>query len=120
VTEASTEANTGVEVTEVTKPIDDMTKDELREAALLHGVELDMTKKRAELIEEVKKLSGGQNDELEPAKEPEKKVAPKAEKKDKAGAKYLKHPVNGRVYVATELLVKRGDMIPCDANGKSV
>jgi hypothetical protein len=114
---------TETNVTEVTKPIDEMTKDELREAALLHGVELDMSKKRAELIVEVKKLQDGEpgdgNDPDE--KEPEKpKAVEKASKKGNKedDRKYLKHPANGRVYVATEHLAKRGDMIPCDKNGR--
>lgn len=109
------------ETTETIKPIDDMTKDELREFALgEHGVELDMTKKRAELVEEVNKLqSNGQKND------PENPVAEKAatkKQKDKQARKitHLKHPANGRVFVATEHLLKRGDMLPCDADGNLV
>lgn len=110
------------EATEATKPIDDMTKDDLREFALgEHGVELDMTKKRAELIEEVKALIG----KPAPANEPEKPSAKKASPNkhgDKSDKKitHLKHPANGRVYVATEHLMKRGDMLPCSEDGKLV
>lgn len=99
-------------MTEAIKPIEDMTKDELREFALgEHGVELDMTKKRADLIVEVSKLQ-----KPEPASA-EKEPDPVAEKKK---ATHLKNPANGRVFVATEHLLKRGDMLPCDADGNLV
>lgn len=97
---------------ELTKPIEDMTKDELREFALgEHGIELDMTKKRTDLIAEVSKLQKAAPVGAE--KEPEPVAV-------KAKATHLKHPANGRVFVATEHLLKRGDMLPCDADGKLV
>lgn len=96
-------------MTEAMKPIEDMTKDELRDYALGEfGVELDMTKKRADLIVEVSKL-----------KKPEP-VANKVEHAAKVKATHLKHPSNGRVFVATDHLLKRGDMLPCDAEGNLV
>lgn len=94
------------------KPIEDMTKDELREFALgEHGIELDMTKKRSDLIAEVSNLK--KDKPVGSEKEPDPVAA-------KAKAAYLKHPANGRVFVATEHLVKRGDMLPCDADGNLV
>lgn len=100
----------------VTKSIDDMTKDELYEHGLLHGVELDRAKKRADMIEELKKhLPEG--DDLESA--PESPEPPKGNPKQFPNkAKYLKHPVTGMVFPATELLLKRGDMLPCNEDGK--
>jgi len=47
----------------------------------------------------------------------------KEEAEDDAEApapKFLKHPVNKRVFPATKALLARSDMIPCDATGKGV
>ncbi len=88
-----------------------MKKDELADYALAeHGVELDMTKKKDDLIAEVTALDAakagtGQKAAAEPA----------AVKSD-----YLRHPVNMRVYLSTPELLKRGDMIACDKKGRAV
>lgn len=90
--------------------ISTMTKDDLAEYALgQYGVELDKRKKIETLRAEVQALG-------------EKGAAPKAEPEaaTSANAAYLKHRKNGRVFVATPALIKRGDMIPCDAKGDPV
>lgn len=38
----------------------------------------------------------------------------------KVSAKYLLHPFNGRINIATPELIARGDMVPCDENGKAL
>lgn len=113
--------------TEPTKAIDAMTKDELYEFALSKGVELDRAKmKRDEMIAKCLKLQDGTpgdgDDNPTPPETPEpppaKSAAKKAEKADTQ--KYLRHPANGRVYVATDHLMKRGDMLPCDKSGRLI
>lgn len=88
-----------------------MKKDELADYALAeHGVELDMTKKTADLRAEVAAL-----DAAKAGNAPNVAAEPEA-----AAPEYLRHPVNLRVYLSTPELLKRNDMVPCDKNGKSV
>lgn len=73
--------------------------------------EKDVKELRAEvtgLLDKARKKEG-----LPPLKEA-KKMAPKEL------PKFLRHPVNGRVYEYTPQLGARGDMIPCDADGNNV
>lgn len=91
-------------------PLEEMTKDELelytREK---FGKELDKRKSLDNLLKEIKKLED-ELDNPESGKKEDQQVA----------ADYLKHPENGTVWESTELLRKRGDMIPCDKNGNPV
>lgn len=89
-------------------PIEEMTKDQLELfAKQKHGKDLDKRRKLEELQKEVLALEGGETRSAET-------VA--------AGSRatHLRHPVNGRLFEATDLLRKRGDMIPCNADGKAV
>lgn len=92
--------------------VSEMKKDELAAHALSeHGVELDLTKKTADLRTEVLALDekkAGVGTKAVVVQEPA--VAPQ----------YLRHAVNNRVYLATAELLKRGDMIACDKDGKNV
>lgn len=93
------------------KNIAEMKKDELADHALAeHGVELDMAKKKDELVAEVTAL-----DAAKAGNAPKASVQPVA-----AASEYLRHPVNLRVYLSTPELLKRTDMVPCDKDGKSV
>jgi hypothetical protein len=84
-----------------------MDKNELADFALSElAVELDLHRPLKELKQEVKNL-------LEKGK-----TAPAAAMPNEV--KYLKHPSNGRVYAATPILWRRGDMIPCDKDGTPV
>lgn len=91
--------------------IAEMKKDSLADYALSeHGVELDMTKKKDDLVAEVTALDAAKAGK-----------APKADAEPVASTPgYLRHPVNLRVYLATPELLKRTDMVPCDKDGKSV
>lgn len=90
------------------KPIDEMNKDELDEYALAEfGVEIDKRRKLEDLRADVMALST-------------KQVTVKKVVIEPVQALYLRHSVNGRVYLSTPTLVARKDMIPCDANGKNV
>ena len=89
--------------------IEEMDKDQLEAYALAnHGVELDKRKKLDDLRAQVAEMDAP----------PQPKGNVKAARKEPEG--YLRHPTNHRVYKATPLLKARGDMIPCDKNGKNV
>lgn len=86
-------------------------KDALYDYALgQYGVELNKRKKLEDLQKEVQSL-------IETGQLPE---APVKVKEDKKTPLFLRHPTNGRVYEYTDFLAKRGDMIPCDADGNNV
>lgn len=90
------------------KQISEMSKDELGVLAAEHGKMIDKRRKVEELRTEVQSiiLSGiSEPVEVKPKDTP---------------VKYLKHPVNGRVFLATEHLLSRGDMLPCDESGTEV
>lgn len=90
-----------------------MKKDELAEYAIAeHGVELDLAKPVKELRDEVIAM----DDSKKAGKAPKAAVADDEE----VVSTHLKHAVNGRVYPSTPALRARKDMIPCNANGKSV
>lgn len=84
--------------------LDSMSKDDLagyaRETC---GVEIDKRKKREVLIAEIKAMG-------EPGEE--------AAEPEPAPTGYLKHPKTGHIFKATALLLRRGDLVPC--NGKRV
>ena len=86
--------------------IEELTKDELAAYALdTFGEKLN----KRERLEDLQKKVAAMKPKTEIADEmPTIKVD------------FLKHPVNGRVYNATPLLLRRGDMLPCDENGKTV
>lgn len=95
------------------KQIGDMNKNELIEYAVKTlGVELDGHKKVSELRAEVSALAALKG-------KPAVVTADDLEK-PKAEITHLKHPGNGRVFLATKHLLSRGDMIPCDAKGRPV
>lgn len=104
------------------KPVEEMTKNELAEFAMAKfGVELDLTQKKDELLKLVKDKMGDSSGEDEDKGDKPDPVKSAAGKKGKAKKddviSYLKHPKNGRVYVLTEHLVARGDMLACDKDG---
>jgi hypothetical protein len=72
------------------------------------NVTLNKRKKLDELRVQVKALQRG-----EKPKEAKAKV-------EEPVPKFLKHPVNKRVFPATKALLARPDMIPCDATGKGI
>ncbi|MCK5919383.1 MAG: hypothetical protein KAG66_00475 [Methylococcales bacterium] len=71
-------------------------------------VTLNKRKKLDELRVQVGALQRGEKPEE--AKDEEEAPPPK----------FLKHPVNKRVFPATKALLARSDMIPCDAAGKGI
>ena len=81
------------------------TKDTLAEYATQFGITLDMRKSLDTLIAQVKKEeAGGEKAKAEPPK---------------PAARFLLHPVNGRVFEFTQALFEHG-LIPCDEDGKRV
>jgi hypothetical protein len=85
--------------------IGDMSKDDLeRFAKDRYGKSLDKRKSLDALRDQVLKMA---------RPEPELPQQSSAE----AVVKWLRHPVNGQIFEATEHLRKRRDLIPCDANG---
>lgn len=92
----------------IEKSIQEMSKDELAVAARAHGVELDLTLPKKDLVVQVANIKKAPV----VVKEPE---APKPSLGN--GVLYLKHPTNGRVYLANQHLMSRGDMLPCTADG---
>jgi len=91
------------------KEIEEMTKDEL-EAYALEKFNVDLNKRKSleSLVAQVNELEGNDtamtvSDELV-VLEPD----------------YLRHPINNRVFPSTKFLLMRGDMIPCDKDGKTV
>jgi hypothetical protein len=138
-----------VETLNTEKPIDDMTKDELADYALREfGQEIDVSLLKKDLVVMVKNLAelAAKNkadadlpppegeteaetiappteavatEEAPQATSPAPVVVPPPSNR-KAGVKYLRHPTNGRVFEADKHLLSRGDMIPCDVNGKTL
>ena len=89
--------------------ISEMNKDDLATFALAElGLEIDKHKPLKELRAHIKDALAKKNGA---AQKSESKVFK---------AKFLKHPENGRVYLATKHLLSRGDMIPCDKDGNTV
>lgn len=132
-TEQSNEAGTAEMTAATEKLVTEMTKNELAEYALAkHGVELDLQNKKDALVEQVQKLNAGappttdsENPEQPTKTEPEQPTdigghAPLPAVEVPKGVQYVKHRENGHVFLATELLLKRGDMVPCDEKGNPV
>lgn len=89
----------------MTKPIDEMNKDELKTYAKdVFDIELDMRKSIDNLQSEVKSLK---------KKDPVKVVIADVKKPT-----HLKNPDTGLYFPWTQLLEERGDLVPCDENGK--
>jgi len=97
----------------MSQAIADMGKDDLAELALAHGVELDMTKRIDGLRNQVVKLLADKGDAIVAE-------ATVVVKKVKLSASHLKNPVTGHVFVSTQHLIARGDLIPCDEDGTPV
>lgn len=92
--------------------VKDADKDALYEYALgKFAVELDKRRKLDDLRKDVESLI--ETGELPAATTPKKA-------KEVQTPQYLRHPVSGVVFEYTDYLSKRGDMIPCDADGKNV
>lgn len=88
--------------------IEEMNKDELEEVARKFGKEIDKRRKLEDIRKDVLELvpKDKQNAEVKEKTNPENMVA-----------MYLKHPVTGFVFNATDILMARGDLIKCDKDG---
>lgn len=111
-------------MTEVTViDFDTATIDDLAAYALENfDKKLDKRKGLTKLVAECKKLAGVEDDgaDDEPKDDNAPSVSYHRPKLLPKHIKYLRHPTNNRVHEATQLLWKRGDMIPCDKKGQSV
>jgi len=94
---------------ETNKPISEMNKDELAAVAAELGVEID---KRHKLEDLRKEVAGLVSKGVQPPK------AGQDELKEKA--KFVKNPKTGFVFPATELLMKRTDLVWLDKDKKVI
>lgn len=86
-------------------------KDDLADFARAElGMELDLSKPVRSLRQEVR----GAFELMSDGDEGEEPEAPTQ------APDFLRHPVNGRVFPCTPMLLARGDMIPCDEDGKEL
>lgn len=92
----------------MSKPIEEMNKDELRDFALSeHNIKLEMRKSIETLRQEVLKAGGKIENAVESSS-------------GKIASTHLKNRETGLFWPRTRLLEERGDLIPCDENGNEV
>jgi hypothetical protein len=94
-------------------------KDEMEAYAIEHfGVDLNKRKSAAALRDEVSELQAkAEVGTVAPADKTPAETATVNEKDDR---KYLLNASTGVVFPATKALEKRGDLVPCDKDGKLI